>query len=128
MKKLLLILAAFVAFTAIPCGIMMMIQPDGSLLQLELQLIRQSVFHNYFVPGIALTFFVGGVNLVAVIQLFRKKQNGLAWAIAGGLMIVAFEIVQLLVIQTYSWLQTVYLVCGFFMVLIALQLKHKELI
>ncbi|NCU03866.1 MAG: hypothetical protein GXC73_07755 [Chitinophagaceae bacterium] len=128
MKTLLLVIVAFVAVTAIPCGIMMMIKPDGSLLQLDMQLIRHSTFPNYFVPGFALTFLAGGVNLVAVLQLFRKKQKALNWAIAGGLMIVAFEVVQILVIQTYSWFQTVYLLCGFFMILIALQLKHKELI
>lgn len=128
MKKLLLIIVAFVAVTAIPCGVMMMIKPDGSMLQLDLQLIRHSIFPNYFVPGLALTFFAGGFTLFAAIQLLRKRKNALNWVITGGLMIVAFEVVQILVIQTYSWLQTVYLLCGFFMILIALQLKHKELI
>lgn len=128
MKKLLLVIVAFVAVTAIPCGVMMMMRPDGSLLQLDLQLISHSIFHNYFVPGLALTFFAGGISLFAAIQLFRKRKNALNWVITGGLMIVAFEVVQILVIQTYSWLQTVYLLCGFFMILIALQLKHKELI
>ena len=128
MKKLLLVIVAFVAVTAIPCGMMMMIKPDGSLLQLDMQLIRYSMFPNYFVPGFALTFFAGGINLVAAIRLFRNRKTALNWVITGGLMIVAFEVVQILVIQTYSWLQTVYLLCGFFMILIALQLKHKELI
>jgi hypothetical protein len=128
MKKLLMILAAFIVITAVPCGLMMMIKPDGSLLQLDINLINHSFLRNYFVPGLALTFFAGGANLVAFLKLWKKNKQALLWAIAGGIMMMAFEVVQVAVIQTFSWLQLVYMLCGFFMLLIALQLKHKELI
>lgn len=128
MAKLLMFLTAFVAITAIPCGIMLMIQPDGHLLQLNSNLISQSFLHNYLVPGIALTFFVGCINLYAAFKLWKKHYRGAFWAGAGGLMIIAFEVVQISVIQTYDWLQFVYLLLGFFIVLMALQVKHKELI
>ncbi|MFT3843799.1 MAG: hypothetical protein QM725_02005 [Lacibacter sp.] len=128
MRNLLMILAAFIVITAVPCGLMMMIKPDGSLLQLDINLISHSFLRNYFVPGVALTFFAGGINLLALWMLWKNKKHGLFCSIAGGLMMIAFEVVQIAVIQTFSWLQLVYLLCGFFMVLIALQLKHKELI
>ena len=128
MAKLLMFLTGFVAITAIPCGIMLMIQPDGHLLQLNINLINQSFLHNYLVPGIALTFFVGLVNLYAAFKLWKKHYRAAFWSGAGGLMIIAFEVVQITVIQTYNWLQLVYLLLGFFIVLMALQIKHKELI
>lgn len=65
---------------------------------------------------------------MAFLKIWKKQKNALLWCIAGGLMMMAFEIVQVAVIQTFSWLQLVYMLCGFFMLLIALQLKHKELI
>lgn len=121
-------LTAFVAITAIPCGVLLMVQPDGHLLRLSSNLISQSFLHNYFVPGLTLAFFVGGINLFATFKLWKKHYRGPFWAGAGGLMIIAFEVVQISVIQTYNWLQLVYLLIGFFIVLMALQIKHKELI
>lgn len=128
MKKLLMLSTGFVAVTAIPCGLLMMIKPDGSLLQLELNLLSRSLFPDYFVPGIALAFFAGGVNLVALIKLWKRKTNAMNWAVSGGLMIIVFEIVQISSIRIFDWLQLLYLLIGFCIVLMSLQIKHKELI
>lgn len=128
MSKLIMILTGFVAITAIPCGLMMMIKPDGSLIQLDINLINQTFLKNFFVPGLVLTLFAGGVNLIAFIKLWKNDLKCLFWAGAGGIMIILFEIVQISVIKTFYWLQLVYLLCGFFTLLMALQLKHKELI
>lgn len=123
-----MILAAFIVITAVPCGLMMMIKPDGSLLGLDINLVNHSFLRNFFIPGFALALFAGGINLTAFLKIWKKQKNALLWSIAGGLTMIVFEVVQIAVIQTFSWLQLVYLLCGFFMVLIALQLKHKELI
>lgn len=128
MSRLLLLFTGFVAITAIPCGILLMIQPDGHLLQLNLNLVSQSIFHNYFLPGLALAIPVGAVNFYATMLNWKKHYRAPFWSGIGGLMIIVFEVVEIMVIQSYNWMQILYLLLGFFIVLMALQIKHRELI
>lgn len=123
MKSLLLLLISFVAITAFVSGILILIDPDGGVMSLSTGLLKTGPFKNFLVPGIALTVLVGGTNMVAVAKYVNGHGGYYNWAIAGGIMIVGFIIVELMVIQTFSWLQTLYLTAGILIILLALRLK-----
>lgn len=125
MKTLLFILLSFIAITATVSGILMISQPDGSILQLKPELLAGSPFSNYLVPGILLACVVGVVNLIAVfLNMMRHRQRYNA-AIAGGAVIITWILVQVMMIGTIHWLHILYFSAGILVVLGAYQLKGR---
>ena len=125
MKSLLVILILFVAVTAFASGVIIILHPDGSIMQLQLSVLNGTPLKNFLVPGIVLTIFVGGTNLLAVFFYFKKHPARYNWAIAGGFMLCGWIIVQMILINYFHWLQFLYLGIGLFIVLAAYQLKGK---
>jgi hypothetical protein len=127
MKKFLLILLGFVGVTAVSCGAMMMIEPSGSLLMLDLHWLKPTPFKTYALPGLILSI-VGAVHLYSWTRVKADARNSLWWAVSAGVLIMGYEVVQMILLQMTYWLQYSYIIFGFFIVLMSLQLKHKELI
>jgi hypothetical protein len=71
---------------------------------------------------------VGGGNLLALLLHLRQGTNAFWYTLTAGILIAGWIVVQISLIRTFFWLQWMYLLSGFFIVLITLQLKHKELI
>lgn len=127
MKLALLILLAFTGVTSVSCGAMMALEPTGSLLLLDLHWLQHTSFKNFSLPGLIL-IAVGAVHLFAWYGVRTNRKNGLWWAVAAGSSIIGYEVVQMILLQMTYWLQYSYIAIGIFTVLMALQLKHKELI
>jgi hypothetical protein len=125
MKTLLFFLLLFVAGTSIVSGMMMIIAPDGHLLQLSPALLEYTPFHDYFLPGIVLSAVVGGVSLLGVIANLLRHSTRYNWALAGGALLVIWIVVQMLLIDTFHPLQLLFLFVGAMTILIAWQLKGK---
>lgn len=125
MKTFLFILISFVALTAIVSGLLLIDKPDGSILHLQLSVLSGTPFTNFLIPGIILASVVGGTNLMAVISNMQSHPRRYTWAMAGGLMTCGWIAVQILLINTFYWLQFVYIVTGLSTILIAYQLKGK---
>ena len=125
MKTILFILISFIAITAFLSGLVMISNPDGSVLNLSRGLLENTPFNNYMIPGLLLATIVGGVNLTALFFNMQRHPSRYNWAIAGGFMITIWILVQLLLIQAAHWLQFIYLGIGVLIILIAYQLKGK---
>lgn len=125
MRLLLLLFTGFMAVTALSCGFLLLYQPDGSLLDLPADLQPYLPFHSYILPGLVLTVVVGGSNLLALI--FTGTHNGSAYRLTllSALLVIAWVVVQMLFFQFYHWLQVLFLLIGFLMVLLSFQLMGK---
>jgi len=125
MKTILFLLVAFTALTALSSGIMMIYDPSGSFFQMSESLLSGTPFKNFLVPGIVLALIVGGTNLAAVVLNLMRNKNRYNWAIAAGVMISGWIVVQMIMISAFSWLQLLYLVIGILTILLAYQLEGK---
>ena len=125
MKTLLIILISFIALTSILSGLLMIINPDGGILNLSLSLLAGTPFKNFLIPGILLMTIVGCVNLLALYFNIRNKVGRYNWAMAGGIVISGWIIVQMILINAAHWLHILYLGIGIFTTLLAYQLKGK---
>ena len=125
MKSLLFILVSFVAVTATLSGLIMISNPDGGVMNLPLSLLDGTPFKDFLIPGILLSTIVGGVNLLAVFYNIQRHVNRYNWAMAGGIMISGWIVVQMILIQAAHWLHFLYLGIGILIVLLAYQLKGK---
>ncbi|HSN60645.1 MAG TPA: hypothetical protein VLR49_06910 [Ferruginibacter sp.] len=125
MRTLLLILTCFIALSSIISGLMMISNPAGDLYNLPLSLLDGTPFTDYLVPGILLTLIVGIVNLHAVFYIVEQHPYRYNWAMAGGFIIIAWIIVQIILISMLQWLHFIYFFVGVLIILIAYQLKGK---
>ncbi len=125
MKTILFLLVSFTALTALSSGIMMIYDPSGSFFQMSESLLSGTPFKNFLVPGIVLALIVGGTNLAAVVLNLMRNKNRYNWAIAAGVMISGWIVVQMIMISAFSWLQLLYLVIGILTILLAYQLEGK---
>jgi uncharacterized membrane protein len=128
MKIFLLILLSFVGLTATVSGLMLISRPDGSLIKMPLGVLETSPFSNFLIPGIILLTMVGMVNCIAAWLLMRRHPARYNWAVWGGVMVGGWIVVQILMIQSFSWLQIVYLITALLIVLTAWQLKGKWIV
>lgn len=125
MKTLLLVLISFVALTGTVSGLIMMSDPGGVILNLPIGLLQDTPFKDFMIPGLLLFTIVGGVNLLAVFFNMQRNPNRYNWAMAAGISITGWIVVQLLLIGYGNLLHYLYLGIGILVFLLAYQLKGK---
>ena len=124
MKIILLILLSAVGITSVICGIIMITNPDGSILKLSRDLLKPTPFEEFFIPGLVL-LLVGLTNTVAAILVVLNKRKWYRWSITAGALITGWIIAQMILIQTVNGMQILYLGAGLFILLLSWQLRGK---
>jgi hypothetical protein len=126
-RYLLIVLDAFLAVTAVAGGIGLF---TGAIAP-GLDLLQGSPFGSYLIPGLALLVLVGGSALVALLWLIRQQPYGVLAAALAGIMILGFELVEVLVIGSPAGiarnLQLFYFTLGLLITIVATALwvpKH----
>lgn len=125
MKTLLFLLVCFTALSAVFSGLLMISNPDENVMKLSITLLQGTPFKDFLIPGIFLSVLVGGSNLLAAFYNIKRHANRYNRAIAGGIILCGWIVAQIILLQTFHWLQFVYLGIGLLIVLIAYQLKGK---
>jgi hypothetical protein len=125
MKLFLFFLILFVAVTATVSGALLAIYSDGSLFHMSTVILKTTPFSNFLVPGLILCLVVGGSNILAFILHLKAHPLRSSWTITGGIMVVGWVVVQMLLIGAVHWLQFVYLGIGIMILLLNWQLKGK---
>lgn len=123
---ILIFLNGFLAVTALAGGIGLIFglnDPSGELL-------RDSVFTSFMIPGLALLVFVGGSALTAAIQRIRKHPSGLLASLIAGIMILCLETMEVSVIGSPAGiarnLQIFYFFLGLFIIAVVILSRNKE--
>ena len=124
MRLFLLILVSFVTLTALPAGIMMAYNPDGSELGLSTDMLYATPFKSYFIPGLILALVVG-CNLVALFLIMTDNSQSYKLCMLSGILLTGWIIMQMLFLQYYSWLQGLYLLTGILILLVSYHLMGK---
>ena len=125
MKKILLFLLGFTALTSIASGTLLMVRPDGSLIQMSTALLSGTGFSDFFIPGLVLCVAVGGSSLLAWWLVVRSATTSLNWSMLAGTLLAGWIVVQYLLIRTFHPLQPFCFLVGLMIVLIGYQLKGK---
>jgi hypothetical protein len=119
LRVLLIILAFFLSLTAFAGGIGLLANLNAP----PVEMLKGSPFIDYTIPGLALFVLVGGGGLAGAILLLRRHPLSIPAAGAAGIMIIFFEIVEVLVIGSEPGvartLQIFYFSLGLVIVLLA---------
>jgi hypothetical protein len=102
----LLFVLGYEAAGAVAGGLMLVIYPDGRLMQMPVS-IMHGTFPDFFLPGIIL-FALGVLNAFAFVAVLRRRRND--WIMAGlanGGMFVWF-VVEIIVLRDLHWLHAMW--------------------
>ena len=102
----------FVAIGAIPSGLMLVLSPDGSAMQMPVRMLDNAPFNDFLIPGIILMAFHGALGLIgAVLVYMRKKLSGYIGIFFGSGLIIWIA-VQGIMVGFGHFLQLIYLGIG----------------
>lgn len=104
MRVLLLIVQGFLAINALVGGALLMLAPDGRLLQLPLSFLRTDLLPDFFLPGLVLCVVLGFGHAVGWLLTLRRSPHAAHVAQLLGLITLGWIGVQLLLTDRF-WLQ-----------------------
>lgn len=93
------LLGAVLAFNATSIGV-------------PLEFLAKTPFASFVVPGLILGIVVGGSQLTAAIALLTRRASALLWGAVAGFGMMIWIFVEIAIIESYSWLQTLYFGLG----------------
>jgi hypothetical protein len=140
-RNLLIFLLGFLSLGAFYGGIVLIVSPDGSILGMPLDLLINSPFKNYLVPGIVLLATFGIFPVYTIYGLLKKPEHKLfnllnllydyhfAWTFAVyiGIAQIIWINIQTLILNSVDILHTIYVGLGVLIVCIALLPQTRKL-
>lgn len=111
MRTILIAVQAFLALNAMAGGMLLMLAPDGSLLQLPSSFLRTHLFSDYFWPGLILFTVLGLGHLAGVVLTLRRAPIARRAAFVLGTGTLIWIAVQVLLTDLF-WLQALIAALG----------------
>ena len=120
------LLQLFIGVGGVFGGWLLVSDPDGSTLQIPLDLLQYSPFKDYFIPGLIL-FLVNGLGSVSagIISHRRMPVAGTLGVIMGGFL-VAWILIQVAMLRELGLLHVAYLLLGIWETLIGWRLRSRS--
>ena len=118
------VLQAFIGVGAVAGGLGLALNPSGESLGIPLELLEETPFATYLIPGIVL-FTINGLGslLGAVLSFARYRYAGEA-AMALGAFLVAWILAQGYWMSGFHWLHWLYLGLGIFEALLGWSVRR----
>lgn len=111
MRIMLLIVQGFLAMNALAGGLLLMLAPDGSLLQLPRDFMRSTLFADFFWPGAILFSVLGLGHLLGFVLTLRRSAGATRAARMLGAGTLIWIGVQVLLTELF-WLQGLIVALG----------------
>ena len=88
--------------------------------------LKESPFHNYFIPGLFLFICIGGSALYAAIAVFRRWRMARKMAFMSGIIILLWLAVQVAIIGYVSWMQPATAAAAFLIIFLTWKFQAHE--
>lgn len=112
MEAILIAILLFLALGGLVGGIAMISKPDGSLLKLPTDLLKNSPVDTYLLPGIFLLVVMAVWPLVNIVAIVWTLEWGKASVITLGFVAMGWIIYQIVTIKTFWFLQPAIFIVG----------------
>jgi hypothetical protein len=106
-KTIAAVLLLFNGAGALYGGWNLIVHPDGSSMQLSLDLLEHTPFDNYLMPGIILFVVNGLFSLVVFVILLLNIKSYSLFVAAQGFLLTGWIVIQMILIQTVYFLHTI---------------------
>ena len=105
-------LQVFIGLGAVGGGLGLIWDPTGAKFGMPLEMLKYSPFSDFLIPGIILLMVNGVGSLIGSLHSFKLKQYASDIAIALGVFLVAWIVIQIYWIHSFHWLHALYLSLG----------------
>jgi hypothetical protein len=116
------LLATFVALGGIPVGLSMILDPSGINLGMSTDLLEDSPFGSFYVPGMYLFLLNGILQLAAALLTFRRHRLSGILGIITGLLLLGWICMQVYWIGLVHFLQPLFLAVAIAEIILGLKL------
>ena len=106
------VLQVFIGLGAVAGGVGLALEPSGANLGIPLALLENSPFSSYLVPGIVLLTVNGFGSLLGAAASFRRHRYAGETAMALGIFLVAWIVLQVYWFAGSHWLHALYFGLG----------------
>ena len=117
---------AFIGLGALGGGFMLVRDPSGSALGVPLSLLEGSPFPNFFIPGMFLLAVNGVGSIIGAGLSFTRRRYAQEIAIVLGAILVAWIVIQVVIISSFSWLHVLYFILGIVELGIGLYIRRRR--
>lgn len=119
-------LQAFIGLGALGGGFMLVRDPSGSALGVPLSFLQGSPFPDFLVPGIFLLVVNGVGSLIGAGFSFTRRRYAQETAIVLGAILVAWIVIQVILIRSFSWMHVLYFILGVVELGIGLYIRRRR--
>jgi uncharacterized membrane protein len=120
-------LQAFIGLGALGGGFMLVKDPSGSALGVPLSLLEGSPFTDFLIPGIFLLVVNGIGSMIGAGLSFTRKRYAQDIAIVLGTILIAWIVIQVVIIRSFSWLHILYFILGVVELVFGLYIRRHRL-
>lgn len=106
-RAALLIVQGFLAISALICGALFLLAPDGHLIGMPLAVLHYGPFTDFFWPGVILFVALGGGHAFGFVRTLRRTPQHQRIGMLLGLVTLGWIGGQLLMVRPFSFLQIV---------------------
>jgi hypothetical protein len=106
------VLQLFIGLGAVGGGLVLILDPSGSNLGIPLEELKRTPFSTYLVPGIVLLVVNGLGSLIGAAASFTRHRYAGETAMALGVFLVAWIMLQVYWFSGFHWLHALYLGLG----------------
>ena len=121
------ILQAFIGLGALGGGFMLVRDPSGSALELPMSLLEGSPFPDFLIPGLFLLAVNGVGSMIGAGLSFTRRRYAQEIAIVLGAILVAWIVIQIVIISSFHWLHVLYFILGVVELGIGLYIRRRRL-
>jgi hypothetical protein len=118
---------AFIGLGALGGGFMLVRDPSGSALELPMSLLEGSPFPDFLIPGMFLLAVNGIGSMIGAGLSFTRRRYAQEIAIVLGAILVAWIVIQVVIISSFHWLHVLYFILGVVELGIGLYIRRRRL-
>jgi len=118
---------AFIGIGALGGGFMLVRDPSGSALELPMSLLEGSPFPDFLIPGMFLLAVNGVGSMIGAGLSFTRRRYAQEIAIVLGAILVAWIVIQVVIISSFHWLHVLYFILGVVELGIGLYIRRRRL-
>ena len=118
---------AFIGLGALGGGFMLVRDPSGSALELPISLLEGTPFPDFLIPGIFLLAVNGVGSMIGAGLSFTRRRYAQEIAIVLGAILIAWIVIQVVIISSFHWLHVLYFILGVVELGIGLYIRRRRL-
>lgn len=112
------ILLFIIGINAIFAGMLLMLEPDGTIIGLTPYILRFSPFKDFFIPGLFLFVLNGIANIVVAVLVLIKFKHYPRLITIQGMVLLLWIVMQMLFLREANIIQLVVLGLGMALILV----------